>query len=389
MSAVATDFAHWLPSARKLWLNLHLWLGLTAGFALALIGLSGAFLVFLNPMMTTEFGRHLFEVDGPPPRHAAVNEWIAGAKRAYGDIGTVDFVMGPGFGVGAGNAANLDVVVPDGKRLTVTIDPNTGRALGTFVWDDSYTTLILRFHVRLSSALSWGGDVIAWLGVAMMVSMATGLYLWWPRNRNWRVAFTIKRGTRGRRRLLDLHNIFAVYLYLPLLILAGTGVYINKPNWIDPAISLVSVPRTPDSEALARAAKPGACSARTTPGEAADLAQARFPTSTFVLIVIPGQPQQPYRVQLAPPNNLDDKGQTQVFVDRECPVILTAIDGEIRVASEVIKAVVFPLHRDLMLGPFGKAIVFVSGLLLPLSFVTGVLLWLGKRKNRRSAKGDA
>jgi uncharacterized iron-regulated membrane protein len=90
-------------------------------------------------------------------------------------------------------------------------------------------------------------------------------------------------------------------------------------------------------------------------------------------------------VQLASPNNLNDKGQTQVFVDRECPVILTAIDGEVRVVSETIKAVVFPLHRNMMLGPFGQAIVFLAGLLLPLSFVTGVLLWLDKRKSRRAA----
>jgi uncharacterized iron-regulated membrane protein len=375
--------AHRLPSARKLWLNLHLWLGLTAGFLLSLIGLTGAFLVFSTPMLTMEFGHRLFDVDGPPPRHAAVDEWIAGARRAYGDIGPIDFVMGPGFGIGGGNAANVDVVVPGGKQVTVTIDPNNGRPLGKFIWDDSYTTLILRFHARLSSALSWGGDVIAWLGVAMIVSMATGLYLWWPRNRNWYIALTLKRGARGRRRLLDLHNLFVVYLYVPLLILAVTGVYFIKPNWIDPAISLMSVVRKPDPEALVRASKPGACQVRTTPGQAADLAQARFPTSKFVLIVIPGPPDQPYRVQLAPPNNLDDKGQTQVFVDRECPAILTAIDGEVRVAGEVFKAVAFPLHRNLMLGRFGQAIVFLSGLLLPLSFVTGLLLWLDKRRNRK------
>jgi uncharacterized iron-regulated membrane protein len=41
--------------------------------------------------------------------------------------------------------------------------------------------------------------------------MLTGLYLWWPRNRNWKMAFTLKRGAQGRRRLLDLHNLFAVY----------------------------------------------------------------------------------------------------------------------------------------------------------------------------------
>jgi uncharacterized iron-regulated membrane protein len=383
MNAALTAVANRLPSARKIWLNLHLWLGLTAGFVLALIGLTGAFLVFYAPMLTTELGHRLFDVDGPPPHHAAVDEWIAGARRSYGDFGPIDFVMGPRFGIGGGNAANLGVETPDRKHLTITIDPNSGLPLGKFIWEDTYTTQILRFHAQLSSSLFWGREVVAWLGMAMIVSMATGLYLWWPRNRNWYVAFTLKRGARGRRRLLDLHNLFAVYLYVPLLILAVTGVYIIKPYWIDPAISLVSMVRTPDADALARASKPGSCKARTTPGQAADLAQALFPSAKFVLIVIPRQQEQPYRVQLAPPNNLDDKGQTQVFVDRECPVILTAIDGEVRVASEVFKAVVFPLHRNLMLGRFGQVVVFLSGLLLPVSFVTGLLLWLDKRKNRR------
>ena len=114
------------PSARKIWLNVHLWLGLTAGFGLSLIGLTGSVLVFYGPMLTMEAGRDLFDVDGLPPRHAAVDEWIAGAYRSYGDVGAVDFVMGPGFGHGGGNAANLGVVAPDGKHLIVTINPNNG-----------------------------------------------------------------------------------------------------------------------------------------------------------------------------------------------------------------------------------------------------------------------
>jgi uncharacterized iron-regulated membrane protein len=283
MNTAAAIYYFRLPSARKILLNLHLWLGLTAGFVLSLIGLTGSFLVFYAPILTTELGHHLFDVDGPPPLHAAVDEWVESAHRSYGDIGPIDFVMGAGFGIGGGNAANLGVDAPGGKHLIVTINPNSGLPLGKFIWEHTYTTLILRFHAQLVSLL-WGRDIVAWFGVVMIVSMATGLYLWGPRNRNWYGALTLKRGARGRRRLLDLHNLFAVYLYVPLLILAVTGVYVIKPHWIDPAISLVSVARTPDPEALARTAKPGSCTARTTPGQAADLAQARFPSAKFVLI---------------------------------------------------------------------------------------------------------
>jgi uncharacterized iron-regulated membrane protein len=385
MSAIVTTSRHRFLSARKVWLNLHLYLGLSAGLVLSSIGLTGSLLVFSEPMIRMEYGEHIFPGPGQPVSKPAIDEWIANAHRAFADLNAVETVNGPGYGIGRGTMLMSEAA--GGTHLIVTVNPDTGLPLGKFIWEDSYTTLIIKFHASLATTMSWGRDTVAWLGVAMVISMATGLYLWWPRNRNWYVALTLKRGARGRRRLLDLHNLFAVYLYVPLFILASTGIYFIKPHWIDPAIALVSVPRTPDADALTRTAKPGSCQARTTPSQAVDLAQSRFPTATFVLIVIPKQPQQPYQVNLAPPNNLDDKGQTQVFVDRECPVILTAIDGEVRVASETFKAVVFPLHRNMMLGRFGSAIVFLCGLLLPLSFVTGLLLWLDKRRNtrRRSA----
>jgi len=385
MNVTAVAFARRLPSARKIWLDLHLWLGLTAGFVLSLTGLSGSFLVLYGPALAMEVGHHLFDVDGPPPHRAAVDQWIANADRSYNDVGTVDFVMGPGFGHGGGNAVNLGSKHPDGKHLIVTVNPNNGLPLGKFVWENTYSAMILRFHARLSSSLAGGSEIVALLGVAMIISMITGLYLWWPRNGNWYAALTFKRRARSRRRLLDLHNLFVVYLYVPLFIIAVTGVYLLKPNWIDPMVSLVSVERMPDAGALARVSKAGSCRARTTPGQAVDLAQARFPSARFALISIPRQQEQPYLVRLAAPNNLHDKGQTLVYVDRECPNILTTIDGEVRVAMETFQAVMSPLHRNLMLGQSGSAIVFLTGLLLPLAFVTGLLLWLQKRKNRKGA----
>jgi uncharacterized iron-regulated membrane protein len=380
MKEVVTKFAQWRPSARKIWLNVHLWLGLTAGLVLALIGLTGSALVLNNQLLKIEVG-DIFDVAGPIPSHPDVDQWIANAHRAYGDFDLVS-VVGPGDG----KAAMLGAVGPGNTHWLMTIDPNSGLPLGNYIWEDRFTTFILRLHAGLGTSGGWmslGHDTLAWLGVAMMVSMATGLYLWWPRNRNWRTAFTLKRGARGRRRLLDLHNLFAVYLYLPLIIIAVTGVYFLRPDWIDPAISLVSVDRTPDPDALDQVSKPGSCQARTTPGEAAALALERYPSSRLTAVNIPVAQNQPLLVQLAPPDNLGPKGQTHVFIDPECPKILTSLDGEATVASESFKAIVHPLHFNLMLGAFGQVIVFLAGLLLPVSWVTGLLLWLDKRKNRR------
>jgi uncharacterized iron-regulated membrane protein len=382
MKTAVTSLGHWLPSARKTWLTIHLWLGLTVGAVLAFIGLTGSVLVFNDSLLTMELGFDPTAAPLPLGMRPPVNDWLANAQRTYKDLDPITYVS-----IGHSQEVRLLAPTKDGKLLTIIVDPGTGLPLGKFVWQDTWAAFIYGLHGALTTSISWRGfgrHVVGWVGLVMIVSMATGLYLWWPRNRKWRIAFTVKRGTRGRRRLLDLHNIFSVYFYVPLFILAFTGVYFVKSGWIDPVVSLMSVPRTFDAAAYAQKSKPGSCEPKTTPSQAVAVAQARFPSANFSGLSM-ATPTTPYTVVLAPPNNIGFSGLTQVVVEQECPIILAAIDGEVRPVAETFQAAIHPLHQSMMLGIPGRVMVFIAGLLLPAAFVTGVLLWLDKRKNKPSA----
>ena len=59
----------------------------------------------------------------------------------------------------------------------------------------------------------WGRSIVGWLGVAMLFSCFTGIWLWWPTVGKW------VRGLRWRRhRNLDtnLHHLFGFWIALPL-----------------------------------------------------------------------------------------------------------------------------------------------------------------------------
>lgn len=377
---ITTSSGNQLSSARKVWLSLFFCLASIVGFMLSLLGLTGALLVFNGPMLRMEIGQDIFPAGTSHPLHAAVDQWIANAHRTYDDLNRIQFVSGAGYGFAGGT--NLIAEATDNKHWVVSINPNSGLPLRRFIWEDTYSTSILKLHSHLAtflSSTSWRRHPAGWIGVPIIIFTAIGLYLWWPRSCDWRNSFIPAHGMRGLRRLLDLHNLAAVYLLIPLFVLAFTGFDLANPSWIEPAVSLVSVARTPDPDALAKTSKPGSCESRTTPGQAVVLAQARFPSTRFVSVTIPEN--QPYMVQLASSNNIGDKGQTQVFVDRECPAILTVIDGEVGVAAETFKAVMHPLHYYLMLGRVGQVIAFLAGLFLPFSFVTGLLLWRNRRRN--------
>ena len=134
------------------------------------------------------------------------------------------------------------------------------------------------------------------------------------------------------------HNILAVYLYVPLFILAFTGVYFVRSAWIDPVVSLVSVPRTPDPSELARRSTPGSCAAKTTPGQAVAVAQSRIPSTKLAWLMIPRQSGEPYEVELTSPDSFGLAAATRVFVERECPNIVAVIDGGPRWPPKPFKA---------------------------------------------------
>ena len=69
--------------------------------------------------------------------------------------------------------------------------------------------------------------MVGWLGWAMFVSSATGLWLWWPRNG---AILKALRWRRGPSALFNLHHLIGFWICLPLAVLSLTGIYISFPQ---------------------------------------------------------------------------------------------------------------------------------------------------------------
>ena len=96
-----------------------------------------------------------------------------------------------------------------------------------------------------------GRSIVGWIGVAMMVSSFTGLWLWWPTVGKW------PRGLRWRRHRntdTNLHYLMGFWIALPLFVLSLTGAWISFPAFFG-ALAGGTPPRSagPDRAAMARA----------------------------------------------------------------------------------------------------------------------------------------
>jgi uncharacterized iron-regulated membrane protein len=113
-------------------------------------------------------------------------------------------------------------------RLAAWIDPATGRLIDSGL----STSPVLRwahiFHGNLQIP-GFGRAVVGWLGMAMLFSSLTGLWLWWPVSGSW------TRGFRWKRQPgfdANLHHQVGFWIALPLAILSLTGVIIAWPQMI-------------------------------------------------------------------------------------------------------------------------------------------------------------
>ena len=210
---------------RRAWFQVHKWIGLILAILIIPLCLTGSALVWDEAL------DHVLN----PQRHA-----VSGAQRlpAGRYVAAARAVLQPGQRL-------LQLSLPDGdgpvqvqatvasatprpgppQRTTVYLDPPTARVLEV---QNGAGGLIRGMHMIHGSLMvpGVGRTIVGWIGVAMLLSSISGLWLWWP------VTGSVRRGFRWKRhRNLDtnLHHQFGFWIALPLFVLSLTGAWIAFP----------------------------------------------------------------------------------------------------------------------------------------------------------------
>jgi uncharacterized iron-regulated membrane protein len=220
---------------RSLWLSLHKWLGIALGTWFALVGLSGAVLVFedpvdawLNPDLLTTTSR------GPrlPPE-----EIVERARNSPGLAG-VERVRLP---IVDGEVYRLQLRTAPSRggrqeRVEATFDPVSGALLGTRGTETMSLAprhllrTVYEFHRNVLLGTT-GSNIVGIAGFALLASAVTGLVLAIPKKRSgWAKVVWVNLRASATRIVYDLHrSVGAVFLALLLLttITGATLVYLN------------------------------------------------------------------------------------------------------------------------------------------------------------------
>lgn len=357
---------------RKLLYDIHLWVGLILGLPLIVVAVTGALLVWhdgLDDLLHPERRVSAAEASAVALLPASAYEEAARAALPPGTAPmSLTLPARPG-----------DAVVVSARGLTqeagrpplfvrLWLEPQTAAVLDRM--DNTEFNLVSVLH-RLHGSLmipQVGRPTVGWLGVAMALSCITGLWLWWPGRRG---AVKALGWRRGLKTSANLHHVGGIWILLPLFVVTVTGIYISFPQTGQSVLAAFGA-ESPERGGRSRFAPPLADPALTATDAVA--AAQRVSAEPVVALAYPTSAAAEWRLTLR-------SGEVVVVGDGD--------GGGARLTQETTGGMSLPqwirrIHDGQGMGIVWQTFVFATGVLPAVLTVTGLLMWLRKRRNRKA-----
>jgi uncharacterized iron-regulated membrane protein len=352
--------------------KLHLWLGLSAGLLLVVLGLTGSVLAFYPELDAALHPQIRVEGEGPPDFDRA----LATLRAAYPDKAGPWRLEVTGTN-GAIPARYYNPPERTGhafRPMMVWLSPDGASVLRRDYWGEYAVTFIYDLHYRLLLG-EVGGKVVGWSGFVLLALLLSGLWAWWPRG-SWRKALRFKGRASRQRALRDWHKLTGLWSLALLLVLTVTGIMLGLPEESDAALGAAGLP----VDAMPHVHEQGGGGLAVSPLQAAAMVRAALPGARLAWIETPPASGGTYRLRMQVAGDPSFRfPHSYVWVDGARGQVRAVHDARELRAGGQVNAWLHPLHDGSAGGLVGRVLAFLAGLIPLALFITGWLRWRDRR----------
>lgn len=225
---------------RKLFNDIHLWIGLSSGLIVIAVCFSGTVYVF-NTELTEKAAPHLYKVKPVAGKERIpVDSLIGKIKTASG--GTITAITIPAD-LKRTYQFNIKKKGDESRGgIAYMVNPYTGDIVGNSKEKNGtkeFMSTMFSLHrwllldkvekpiIKGVPNRELGSMITGWATIIFTLGCITGLIIWFPQKiRNWKQGLNVKWGAGWKRINHDLHNSLAFYALFFLLLMGLTG-----PQW--------------------------------------------------------------------------------------------------------------------------------------------------------------
>jgi len=373
---------------RQIWLTLHLYVGLSFGFIFVLSGLTGSLLVFY------------VEIDELINPELQISRESATVPKSYEELFQALRVRHPErlkawrLEIPRNNQAMMMARYYKPQEtehlhfapFIVWVNPYTANVVSSRFWGQYLMTWLYDLHYTLLLDLT-GKTIMACIGGVILVSLLTGVYLWWPGPGKLKPALVFKGHTSRARFNFDLHKINGIYSLLFLFLLVISGILLELPDFFNPGINKLShLFKAKTHHSISQNGNQ-----RISLDRAVDIALQQFPKATLRWIETPVDVNGSYQIMLYQSGEPSRRfPKSTVWIDQYSGKVLDIRNPINNSSGDTFLSWLHPLHSGEIAGLSGRWLVFLLGFIPAILFVTGLIRWLQKRdarnlKNTRNA----
>ncbi|WP_299826400.1 PepSY-associated TM helix domain-containing protein [uncultured Pontibacter sp.] len=398
---------------RKLFNDVHLWLGIASGLVLFVVCLTGTIYTFKDeveefmapekytvevpanaqPMapsiliakLEQELKGNVVSISIPEDKSSTYSVGVAPAKGPEGDKraeggpkgkGGEKGKQGKGGEKGKGEGSG-------GRPATYYVNPYTGQVVGT---PESATAAFFSTIMKLHRWLLIEGDagkiIVGASTIIFTFLVLTGLVLWFPvKRKNWKQGLKIKTNAKWKRVNHDLHNTLGFYSSILLLIMALTGLCWSF-EWYRHGLSSVM-----GSEVFkGRKEKPATIAAAPTTATTEDYIQQAnllLPYAGDLRVSLPADDTTAVVIQKSKTGFFALAASDKVQLNKHNAEPLKVDKFSDKALNEQVVSLIKPLHLGNVYGTFSKILYFIACLVATSLPITGTLIWINKLRKKK------
>lgn len=371
---------------RKLFNDIHLWMGIAAGLILFVVCLTGTIYTFRTEIEELiEKDKFFVEVPENGQRLTS-DELISIAQRQFPEAHVASLSI-PNH---AKRAYTISVRKEDERRGTsYLMNPYNGEILGdTSTSSSEFFMTMFRLHRWLLLDSSIGRPIVGWATVIFVLLTITGMVIWFPQKvKSWKQGLKIKWSGNWKRINHDLHNALGFYSAIFLLIMGLTGLQWSFDWYRTGLYNVLGVDRS--RQAPKEEQKPEVSYEGQTPlSIEATLAKAGevLNYDGNYSINIPDAESVSMSISKSKIGFFAPSGSDRITLNKYTGEVEEKNIFSEKPFNERVGSSIKALHMGYVFGTFSKILYFITCLIATSLPVTGTIIWVNKLKKKRAKK---
>lgn len=374
---------------KKVLNQIHLWLGLTSGLVVLIMGVTGATYAFVDELRSIFYKDRLYVV--PEQRKVLpLSSLLSIAETAIGGkpVARVEISKKPDrtyiFRSLKLNPEGITYWDYYQYFYRVYVNPYNGNVVKVENTKYEFFQLVLGLHMRMLFGEKVGHYVVGGAVLMFVVLLLSGLVLWWPKK--WtkgarQKSFRIKWNASSKRVNYDLHSVLGFYVSITLLVTALSGL-VWVFEWMENSVRFVANGAENIGQTKLPLSEPGYSSPTSGVDIAYETARKRNSHANAYQVNFPPKPNGTINISSFL-KSWNRYNRVQENYDRYSGKLLRRASFAELNGGDQIYQLNFDLHTGSVLGLPGKIITFCAGLIAASLPVTGFMIWRGRKKRKR------